>query len=54
MHRRVALNWAACTLLAAAADPELDADEHLFALKFRLFEQGRWPVSVIGLSFNIF
>ena len=45
---------AALTLLAAAADPDLDADEHMFALKYRLFEQGRWPVSVVGLSFNIF
>ncbi|NHK28004.1 hypothetical protein FF098_008820 [Parvularcula flava] len=45
---------AALTLLAAAVDPDLDPADHLFALKFRLFEQGRWPVSVIGSSFNIF
>ena len=45
---------AALTLVAASADPELDAADHLFALKFRLFEQGRWPVSVVGNSFNIF
>ncbi|MFQ5534371.1 MAG: hypothetical protein ACE5EM_06070 [Sphingomonadales bacterium] len=28
--------------------------DHPFALKFRLFEAGRWPVSVTGGSFNLF
>ena len=29
------------------------ATHHAFALKFRLYEQGRWPIGVAGLSFNI-
>ena len=28
--------------------------EHPFALKFRLYERGRWPVSITGESFNLF
>lgn len=32
-----------------------DADEgHPAALKFRLFERGRWPVGVTGATFNLF
>ena len=49
-----AANQAALVLLAAAADPELDAEHHAFAAKFQLFEFGRWPVGVMGLSFNLF
>ncbi|WP_306251482.1 hypothetical protein [Parvularcula sp. IMCC14364] len=41
-------------LLAAANDPDFDAGGHVFALKFQLFEQGRWPVGVVGSSFNLF
>ncbi|MCI5047371.1 MAG: hypothetical protein MRY59_07700 [Aquisalinus sp.] len=41
-------------LLAAANDPEFEADTHVFALKFQLFEKGRWPVGVVGSSFNLF
>ena len=29
-------------------------EDHPFALKFRLFEAGRWPLGIIGSSFNIF
>lgn len=36
-------------LLAGRAD-----ETHPFALKYRLFEQGRWPVALIGSSFHIF
>lgn len=28
--------------------------DHPFALKFRLFEAGRWPLGVAGSSFNLF
>lgn len=28
--------------------------EHPFALKFQLFEAGRWPLGVAGSSFNLF
>lgn len=28
--------------------------DHPFALKFRLFEAGRWPLGVVGSSFNLF
>ncbi len=45
---------AALALLVAANDPEFDAEDHLFARKLALFEQGRWPVGVVGSSFNIF
>ncbi|WOI53394.1 hypothetical protein [Parvularcula sp. LCG005] len=41
-------------LIAAAADPDIDVTEHPFATKMRLFELGRWPVSVIGGTFNVF
>ncbi|HNR75865.1 MAG TPA: hypothetical protein PKM48_01955 [Parvularculaceae bacterium] len=44
----------AALVLIAAADPEFDADDHPFTAKFRLFEFGRWPVGVIGSSFNLF
>lgn len=44
----------AALALLASADPEFDADTHPFAAKFQLFEFGRWPVGVAGLSFNLF
>lgn len=31
-----------------------DIESHPLMLRFRLFEQGRWPVSLVGQSFNIF
>jgi hypothetical protein len=45
---------AAIAILAAEADPELDLREHLFTRKLKLFELGRWPVSVVGQSFSLF
>jgi hypothetical protein len=39
----------AALVLAAEAD-----EEHPFALKYRLYESGRWPLGVIGRSFNLF
>lgn len=39
----------AALLLAAGGD-----EDHPFALKYRLFELGRWPVGVHGRSFNLF
>jgi hypothetical protein len=44
----------AALVLIAAADPEFDVDDHPLTAKFRLFEFGRWPVGVIGSSFNVF
>lgn len=41
-------------LLIVANDPTFDADDHPFAAKFQLFEFGRWPVGVVGSSFNLF
>ncbi len=29
-------------------------EDHPFALKFALFERGRWPIGVTGMSFNLF
>jgi hypothetical protein len=37
--------------LVLAADVE---EEHPLALKFRLFEMGRWPIGIAGSTFNIF
>jgi hypothetical protein len=45
---------AALTLLAAEADPEIELSDHLFTYKLKLFELGRWPVSVVGQSFSLF
>ena len=39
----------ASTLLAGRAE-----DDHPFALKYRLFERGRWPVALIGSSLHLF
>lgn len=44
----------AALALIAAEDPSFDAENHPFAAKFQLFEFGRWPVSIIGSSFNLF
>lgn len=44
----------AALALLAAGDPGFDIDENPFAAKFRLFEFGRWPVGITGLSFNVF
>lgn len=49
-----AAHQAALVLIAAAGDPDLDAENHPFAAKFRLFEYGRWPVGVAGATFNLF
>lgn len=43
---------AALVLVAADAQPETGG--HPFTAKFRLFEFGRWPVGIIGSSFNLF
>ncbi|MBM3570563.1 MAG: hypothetical protein FJX46_17625 [Alphaproteobacteria bacterium] len=39
----------AALVLAAGAEPD-----HPFALKFRLYESGRWPLGVAGGTFNLF
>ncbi len=39
--------------LVLASVPSSDA-EHPFALKFRLYEAGRWPLGIVGTSFNLF
>ncbi|MEM9495317.1 MAG: hypothetical protein AAGA09_04895 [Pseudomonadota bacterium] len=44
----------AALVLVAAHDASFDADTHPLAAKFRLFEFGRWPVAIIGSSFNLF
>lgn len=40
--------------LIVANDPDFIAEDHPFAAKFELFEFGRWPVGIIGSSFNVF
>lgn len=44
----------AALVLVAANDPDFDSDNHAFTAKFQLFEFGRWPVGLIGQSFNLF
>ena len=44
----------AALALIAASDPDFDVDAHAFSAKFQLFEFGRWPVGVTGVSFNLF
>lgn len=43
----------ACHQAALVLAAEVE-DEHPFALKFRLFEAGRWPIGLAGNSFNLF
>jgi hypothetical protein len=45
----VQICYQAALVLAAQA-----VEDHPFALKFRLFEMGRWPIGLSGRSFNIF
>jgi hypothetical protein len=49
-----ASHLAALALVVAAADPDDPADDSLFAWKFRLFMEGRWPVAVLGGTFSVF
>ena len=44
----------AALALILASDPDFEADNHPFAAKFQLFEFGRWPVGVSGMSINLF
>ncbi len=39
----------AALVVAAAAD-----EYHPFAIKYRLFEAGRWPLGIVGNTFNLF
>ncbi|GAB4526223.1 MAG: hypothetical protein Tsb0010_09650 [Parvularculaceae bacterium] len=49
-----ACNGAALILAGMEARPDIDVETHPFALRFRLFELGRWPIGVAGASFNLF
>ena len=40
-----------CMALAVAAEADPD---HAFRHKFRLFVAGRWPIGIVGASFNLF
>jgi hypothetical protein len=44
----------AALALIGANDPDFAVEDHPFAAKFELFEFGRWPVGIIGSSFNLF
>jgi hypothetical protein len=44
----------AALVLISAAHPDFDADDHPFTHKFQLFQFGRWPVGLVGSSFNVF
>lgn len=43
-----------CAYQAALALAAQVPEDHPFALKFRLFELGRWPIGIVGRSFNLF
>ncbi|MEM1410314.1 MAG: hypothetical protein AAGG79_06165, partial [Pseudomonadota bacterium] len=45
---------AALVVLASEAVGDVDVGDHLFTHKLKLFELGRWPVSLIGQSFSLF
>ena len=45
---------AALSLVVAANDPDFEPSSHCFQAKFKLFEMGRWPVGIVGGSFNLF
>jgi hypothetical protein len=41
--------YQAALVLAAGGEPD-----HAFALKFKLFESGRWPLGIVGNTFHLF
>lgn len=41
--------YQAALVLAAGGEPD-----HPFALKYRLFEGGRWPLGIVGQTFSLF
>lgn len=49
-----AAHSAGLLLMAAAVDPEIEVNTHHVAYKFKLFEQGRWPVALLGGTFSLF
>lgn len=52
---RAAAGAAAQAAYQAALVLAADGDaEHPFAVKFRLFEAGRWPLGLVGNTFNLF
>ncbi len=44
----------AALALVASHDPNFEGETHALTAKFQLFEFGRWPVGIIGRSFNLF
>ncbi len=42
-------SYQAALVLAADADAD-----HAFAVKYRLFEAGRWPLGIVGMTLNLF
>ena len=41
-------------VLAAEFEDDEDQERHPFALKYRLFEMGRWPLGLVGASYYLF
>lgn len=44
----------AALALIASGNPDFDVETHALTAKFQLFEFGRWPVGLVGRSFNLF
>ena len=42
-------SYQAALLLAGGGE-----EDHAMAIKFRLFEQGRWPIGIAGNTLNLF
>lgn len=49
-----ACHGAALVLATGEAEEEELLERHPFALKYQLFEFGRWPVGIAGATFNLF
>ncbi len=49
-----AAHYGSLLLIVTGADSEFEAAEHPLAAKLQLFEFGRWPVALVGATFNLF
>ncbi|MCF6292838.1 MAG: hypothetical protein L3J04_05525 [Robiginitomaculum sp.] len=43
-----------CMTLAILSNTDIDDPDHPFILRWSLFNRGRWPVGIIGSSYNLY